>query len=74
MSYLKSAFVMVVLVVLAGCAGSANYHGGTSYRANNIAGIPLSGSVSVSVSPGGLSVRPNLYYRPAYNLKYKSIK
>jgi hypothetical protein len=62
-------FLVAVLVFLGGCAGGPNYYGGTSYSIPSIGGLPVSGSVGVSLSPSGVSIRPNIYASPVYSLK-----
>jgi hypothetical protein len=62
-------FLVAVLVFLGGCAGGPNYYGGTSYSIPSIGGLPVSGSVGVSLSPSGVSIRPNIYASPVYSLQ-----
>lgn len=62
-------YLVAALVFLGGCAGGPNYYGGTSYSVHNLGGLPVSGSVGVSLSPSGLSIRPNIYASPVYTLQ-----
>lgn len=58
--------VVVVAVMLTGCASGPYYYGGTGYRMHNIGGLPVSGSFGVNVTPGGLMFSPNLVISPSF--------
>lgn len=65
---MKTQCLIVAALALAcsGCASGPYYYGGTGYRAHNIAGLPVSGSVSVNASQSGLMINPQLWVNPYY--------
>ena len=68
MKKLRLVILPLLLAVLCGCAtnGGPYYYGGTGYRVHNIGGLPVSGSMSVNVTPKGVMFNPNIVIRPAY--------
>ena len=68
MKKLRLVILPLLLAVLCGCAtnGGPYYYGGTGYRVHNIGGLPVSGSMSVNVTPRGLMVSPNIVVRPTF--------
>ncbi|MCF3643335.1 hypothetical protein LXM94_25615 [Rhizobium sp. TRM95111] len=60
-----------VAAALTGCAtgpyySAPYYSGSVGYRAHNIGGMPVSGSVGVSASRSGVMVSPNIVISPSY--------
>lgn len=68
MKKLRLVILPLLLAVLCGCAtnGGPYYYGGTGYRVHNIGGLPVSGSMSVNVTPKGVMFNPNIVIRPTY--------
>ncbi|GMV70114.1 MAG: hypothetical protein AMXMBFR76_25530 [Pseudomonadota bacterium] len=66
MKTLRLAILPLLLAALGGCASGPYYYGGTSYRMHNIGGLPVSGSLGVHVTPGGLMVSPNIVVSPSF--------
>ena len=68
MKKLRLVILPLLLAVLCGCAtnGGPYYYGGTGYRVHNIGGLPVSGSMSVNVTPKGVMFNPNSVIRPTY--------
>lgn len=66
MKTLRFSALVVLLVVLTGCANSPYYYGGTSYRAHHIGGLPVSGSIGIHATPKGLMFSPNIALSPRY--------
>nr|BCT99761.1 hypothetical protein [uncultured bacterium] len=68
MKKLRLVILPLLLAVLCGCAtnGGPYYYGGTGYRIHNIGGLPVSGSMSVNVTPKGVMLNPNIVLRPSY--------
>lgn len=69
MKKLRLVILPLLLAVLCGCAtnGGPYYYGGTGYRVHNIGGLPVSGSMSVNVTPKGVMFNPNIVIRPTYH-------
>ena len=65
MKTLRLAILPLLLAALGGCA-SGHYYGGTGYRMHNIGALPVSGSLGVYVTPGGLMVSPNIVVSPTF--------
>jgi len=64
---MKTLRLAVLSLLLSGCAnGMPYYYGGTSYSMHNIGGLPISGSLGVHVTPGGLMVSPNVVISPSF--------
>lgn len=68
MKKLRLVILPLLLAVLCGCAtnGGPYYYGGTGYRVHNIGGLPVSGSMSVNITPKGVMFNPNIVIRPTY--------
>jgi len=68
MKNIRLLVLPLLLVLLGGCAtnGGPHYYGGTTYRMHNIGGLPVSGSMGVSVTPKGVMFNPNIVIRPTY--------
>ena len=68
MRKLHTIAIVLLLTVLGGCGTYSGpyYYGGTGYRIQNIGGLPISGSLGVSITQHGLMVNPNLAIRPSY--------
>lgn len=73
MKLIRYLTLLLLMVMLAGCAGSPYYYGGTSYRAHNIGGLPVSGSLGVHATPSGFMVSPNIVVSPSY-YDWKKVK
>ncbi|MHC8297699.1 hypothetical protein [Pseudomonas sp. LB3P58] len=56
----------LLVVLLSGCANGPYYYGGTGYRAYNIGGLPVNGSMGVNLSKTGLMFNPNVMFRPIF--------
>lgn len=58
--------VCLLVALLSGCANGPYYYGGTGYRAYNIGGLPVNGSMGVNFTKNGLMFNPNLMFRPMF--------
>lgn len=69
MKAIRLTALALLVAFLTGCATSGTnpyYYGGTSYRMQNIGGLPVSGSVGVSATSGGIMFSPNIVISPTY--------